>query len=158
MTVLFRPNQVMFDNVDSTNVVTNTNDEEVTIPPGYYTIGEIIAIFNIMIDTSFSISTRLRVMGVSESSSHTPSTSPMLQIFEKSSVWKDERSFYSLRSMDRTWLISLEIAKWSTCTRRSCDPPIWRLPTRTTISLPRWSWTIPKLATSAPWRTSAFQW
>ena len=87
MTVLFRPNQVMFDNVDSTNVVTNTNDEEVTIPPGYNTIGEIITILNIMTDdTTFSTSTRLRVMGVSESSSHTPSITSMLQIFEKSSV------------------------------------------------------------------------
>ena len=47
----------MFNNVDTTNVVTNTNDEEVTIPPGYYTIGEIIAMLNIMTDTTFSIST-----------------------------------------------------------------------------------------------------
>ena len=46
MTVLFRPNQVMFNNVDSTNVVTNSNDEELTIPHGYYTIGQIIAILN----------------------------------------------------------------------------------------------------------------
>ena len=43
LTVLFTPNQVMFNNVDSTNVVTNSNDEELTIPPGYYTIGQIIA-------------------------------------------------------------------------------------------------------------------
>ena len=28
ITVLFRSNQVIFNNVDSTNVVTNTNDEE----------------------------------------------------------------------------------------------------------------------------------
>ena len=35
ITVLFRPNQVMFNNVDSTNVITNSNEEEVTIPPGY---------------------------------------------------------------------------------------------------------------------------
>ena len=46
MTILFRPNQVMFNNVDSTNVVTNSNDEELTIPHGYYTIGQIIAILN----------------------------------------------------------------------------------------------------------------
>ena len=58
MIVLFTPNQVMFNNVDSTNVVMNSNDEELTIPPGYYTIGQIIAILNTMIDTTFSISTK----------------------------------------------------------------------------------------------------
>ena len=63
MTVLFRPNQVMFNNVDSTNVVTNTNDEELTIPPGYYTIGQIIAILNTMTDTMFSISTKASSYG-----------------------------------------------------------------------------------------------
>ena len=47
----------MFNNVDTTNEVTNTNSEEVTIPPGYYTIGEIIAMLNIMTNTTFSIST-----------------------------------------------------------------------------------------------------
>ena len=57
MTVLFKPNQVMFNIVDSTNVVTNTNGEEVTISPGYYTLSEIIAILNTMINTTFSIST-----------------------------------------------------------------------------------------------------
>ena len=57
MTVLSKPNQVMFNNVDSTNVVTNTNGEEVTISPGYYTLSEIIAILNTMINTTFSIST-----------------------------------------------------------------------------------------------------
>ena len=88
--------------MDSTNVVTNTNDEEVTIPPGYYSIGEIIVILNTMTDSTLSISTRIRVMDVSGSSSHTLSTSPMLQIFDKSLVWKDVRSFYMLRSMDRT--------------------------------------------------------
>ena len=46
----------MFDNVDSNNVVANTNDEEVTIPPGFYTIAEIIAMLNTMTDTTFSIS------------------------------------------------------------------------------------------------------
>ena len=97
-----KPNQGMFNNVDSTNVVTNTNDEEVTIPPGYYSIGEIIVILNTMTDSTLSISTRIRVMDVSGSSSHTLSTSPMLQIFDKSLVWKDVRSFYMLRSMDRT--------------------------------------------------------
>ena len=64
ITVLFTPNQVMFNNVDTTNVVTNTNDEEVTIPPGYYTIGEIIAILNTMNDdTTFSISTKASSYG-----------------------------------------------------------------------------------------------
>ena len=40
MNVLFKPTQgqAMFNNVDSTNVVTNTNGEEVTISPGYYTL------------------------------------------------------------------------------------------------------------------------
>ena len=57
MTVLFRPNQVMFNNVDMTNVVTNSGGEEVTIPPGFYSIGEIIAMLNTMNNTSFSIST-----------------------------------------------------------------------------------------------------
>ena len=58
MTVLFKPNPVMFNNVDSTTVVTNSNDEELMIPPGYYTIGQIIAILNTMTDTTFSISTK----------------------------------------------------------------------------------------------------
>ena len=57
MTVLFKPNQVMFNNVDSTNVETNTNGEEVTISPSYYTLSEIITILNTMINTTFSIST-----------------------------------------------------------------------------------------------------
>ena len=57
MTVLFKPNQVMFNIVNSTNVVTNINGEEITISPGYYTLTEIIAILNTMINTTFSIST-----------------------------------------------------------------------------------------------------
>ena len=57
MTALFKPNQVMFNIVDSTNVVTNINGEEITISPGYYTLSEIIAILNTMINTTFSIST-----------------------------------------------------------------------------------------------------
>ena len=63
MTVLFIPNQVMFNNVDSTNGVTNSNDEELTIPPGYYTIGQIIAILNTMTDTTFSLSTKASSYG-----------------------------------------------------------------------------------------------
>ena len=59
MNVLFKPTQggAMFNNVDSTNVVTNTNGEEVTISPGYYALSEIIAILNTMSNTTFSIST-----------------------------------------------------------------------------------------------------
>ena len=57
ITVLFTPNSVMFNNVDSNNVVTNSGGEEVTISPGYYTLSEIIAILNTMTNTSFSIST-----------------------------------------------------------------------------------------------------
>ena len=63
ITVLFTPYQSMFNNVDSTNVITNSNDEEVTIHPGYYTIGEIIAILNTMTDTMFFISTKASSYG-----------------------------------------------------------------------------------------------
>ena len=45
------------NNVDSTNVVTNINGEEITISPGYYTLSEVIAILNTMINTTFSITT-----------------------------------------------------------------------------------------------------
>ena len=41
--VLFRPNQVMFNKVYTTNVISNSNDDDVTNPPGYYTIAETIA-------------------------------------------------------------------------------------------------------------------
>ena len=44
--------------MDSTNVVTNTNDEERTIPPRYYTIAEIIVILNTMTNAAFSKSTK----------------------------------------------------------------------------------------------------
>ena len=63
ITVLFTPYQVIFNNVDFTNVVTNSNDEEITIPPGYYTIGEISAIPNPMTDTTFSISIKASSYG-----------------------------------------------------------------------------------------------
>ena len=56
-TVLFKPNQVIFINVDMFNVVTNTNGEQVMISPSYYTLTEIIAILNTMINTTFLIST-----------------------------------------------------------------------------------------------------
>ena len=39
ITILFTPNQIMFNNVDTTNVVMNTNDEERMISPDYYTFG-----------------------------------------------------------------------------------------------------------------------
>ena len=48
----------MFNNIDSFNVVRNTNDKERRIPTDYYTIGEIIAMLNTMTDTPFSISTK----------------------------------------------------------------------------------------------------
>ena len=35
--------QIMFNNVYTTYIVTNSNDEERAILPGYYMIGEIIA-------------------------------------------------------------------------------------------------------------------
>ena len=46
---------MMFNNVNFTNVVTNTNDEEVTMPPGCYTISKIITMLNTMTDIVFSI-------------------------------------------------------------------------------------------------------
>ena len=63
MIVLFRPVEEIFNNVNSTSVVTNTNDEEVTIPPGCYTIGEVITMLNTMTDTVFSISTKASSYG-----------------------------------------------------------------------------------------------
>ena len=62
-TVLFRLNQVMFNYVNTINVDKNTNDEEITIPPGYLKIGEIIAMLSTMNDTSFSISTKASSYG-----------------------------------------------------------------------------------------------
>ena len=54
----------MFDNVDSTNVVTNTNDEDIITPLEYYSIGEIIALFDTMTDDiTFSISTKASSYG-----------------------------------------------------------------------------------------------
>ena len=49
--------------MDFTNVFTNSNDKEITIPPGYYTIGEINVILNTMTDTTFSISTKASSYG-----------------------------------------------------------------------------------------------
>ena len=69
--VLFRPNQVMFNNVNMTNSVTNSGGKEVTILPGYYILSEIIAILNTMNNTSYSISTMIQVMDVFGSNLHT---------------------------------------------------------------------------------------
>ena len=65
MTVLFHPKEAkaMFNNVDTTNVIANSNDETVTIPPSYYTLSEIIALLNTMSDTLFSISTNASSYG-----------------------------------------------------------------------------------------------
>ena len=108
-TVLFRPNQVMFNNIDSFNVVRITNDKKRRIPIGYYSIGEIIAMLNTMTDTPFSISNEASSKDVFGFSHLIQLISALPQIFEKSSIWKDLRSFYPLRSMDRTWLISHKI-------------------------------------------------
>ena len=108
-----KPSQFMFHNVDSTtNVVTNNHDEEVTIPPRSYTIGEIIAILNTITDAVFSLSTKVSSYGcIWMQSLHTLLILTMLGIFEKYSVRKDERSFYPLRSINHTCFISREIAK-----------------------------------------------
>ena len=63
ITNLYRPNQVMFNHMDTINVITNSNDDDVTIPPGYYTIAEIIAILNSVINTRFSTSTKASSFG-----------------------------------------------------------------------------------------------
>ena len=65
MTVLFRPKKAkaMFINVDTTNMITNSNDETVTITPGYHTLSEIIALLNTMTNTLFSISTNASSFG-----------------------------------------------------------------------------------------------
>ena len=57
------PYLVMFNNVDSTNMMTNTNDEKRTIPIEYYTISEIIVLLNTMTDNPFSISTKASSYG-----------------------------------------------------------------------------------------------
>ena len=129
------PSQFMFNNVD-----TNTHNEERTIPLGYYTIGEIIAILNTITDTTFYISTKASSdRCIWMQSLHTLLILTMLGIFEKSSVRKDERSFYLLRSINHMCLISRDIAKWSKCIHRWSAPPIWRYPwpTRTTTCSPQ---------------------
>ena len=55
MSVLFNPipGESLFNNVDIMNVVTNSNGEEVTISPGYYSLSQIIVILNTMNNTTF---------------------------------------------------------------------------------------------------------
>ena len=91
----------MNNNVDSSDEATNTNDEERTIPPGYYSIAEIIVILNSMTDSTFSISTKDSSYGCIWMQYLFSIYFTMPQIFERSSDWKDERSFYLHRSMDR---------------------------------------------------------
>ena len=75
----------MFNNMDSTYVVTNSNDEERTIPAGYYTIGDIIAMLNNTLILCYPYARRLQVTEISESNFLTPSISPLLRSSEKSS-------------------------------------------------------------------------
>ena len=88
--------------MDFTYVVANSNDQDVTICPGYYSIGEIIAILNTMTDIMFFISTKDSRYGCIWIQFHTLSISPMPQILEKSPICQDEESFYLLRSMGGT--------------------------------------------------------
>ena len=100
--VLFRLDR-MFNNMDMINVVTNTNNEEQTISPGFYSIAEIIDMLNNMFDTTFSISSKASSYEcVFISSPHIPSILPMPRTMEKPSDWKDKRLCYPLHSMNRT--------------------------------------------------------
>ena len=109
--VQIMPNQVMSNNVDMTNEVTNSNDEEVAIPPGYYSIGDIIAILNTMTNTTFSIDTMASSYGCiwiqSPYSIHFSNTPDIREI----PGLKGRRLFYLLRSVNRICLISRAIAK-----------------------------------------------
>ena len=157
MTVLFTPNQVMFNNLDSTNVVTNSNDEKLMIPPGYYTITEIIAILNTMTNTTFLISTKASSYGCIYI--QYPHTIDFINAPDNREILGLEGQMIILpASFYGSNVISREIVKWSKCTRLSCVPPIWGLPTRTTICSPQWSLMIPRLITSAPWKTFALRW
>ena len=102
MTVLYRPNPVMFITIDTTNLVTNTITRCPAKPPGYNTICEIIAILNTMTDTSFSISIKAHDIRVPRILS--PHSIDLLNTpdIRKLSVWKDVRTLYLHRSMDRT--------------------------------------------------------
>ena len=72
----------MFNNVNTTNVVTNISDEEQTFPPGFYTMAEIIAMLNTMTVTVLSIFTKATDI-------------------RETWIWKDKQPFYLLCSMDR---------------------------------------------------------
>ena len=91
----------MRNNADITNVVTTTNDDVVAIPPGYYSIGEIIAMFNTMTDTAFSISTKALSYGcIWIQSLHTIHFTNALDIRGILGL-EDERSFHQPRFMDQ---------------------------------------------------------
>ena len=120
--------------------------------------GEIIAMLNTMTDTPFSISTKASSKDASGFSHLIQLISELPQIFEKSSIWKDTRSFYLLRFMDRTWLISHKIAKKNRRIHRWSNSPIWILPTRTTIYSSQWSLMIPSPTIVDRWWTAAFRW
>ena len=102
MNILFIPNQDMFNNVDTTNVVTKTNDEKVTIPLNTKQSVKSLLCSTPWLNLRSPYLPRLRIMGTSGFSPLILSISPMLQIFERSSVWKGVRSFYLLPSVNRT--------------------------------------------------------
>ena len=93
----------MFNNVYSTNVVTNTNDEERTVSHFYYTIGDIIVILNTMTDdTTFSISAKASgYMCIWIQSLHTIDFTNARVIREILGL-EGVSSFYLIPSMDRT--------------------------------------------------------
>ena len=111
LSILFPSNQVIFNNMDTTNEVTNSNEEEVAIPPGYYSIGDIIAILNTITDITFSIYTIASSYGCiwiqSPYSIHFSNTPDIREI----PGLKGRRLFYLLRSVNRICLISRAIAK-----------------------------------------------
>ena len=137
--------------------VRNTNDKERIIPPGYYTIGETIAMLNTMTDTTFSISTKASSNGcIWIQSPHTidftnaPDIREILGLEGYTIILP--ASFYGKNVIDITRNRQL-----CRCIHRLCNPPIWRLPTRTTICSPHWSLMIPSATIVDWWRISAFQ-
>ena len=91
----------MFNNVDTTNIVTNSGGEEVTISHGNYTLSEIIAILNTMTNTSFSISSMDTSYGCiwiqspySIDFTNAPDIREIIGL-------GDRRLYYPLHSMDR---------------------------------------------------------
>ena len=162
ITVLFRPNQVMFNNVDSTTNVGHKHQWQGSDSPSWILYDRWNHCHAQHHDPHY-------IFHIHESFElwMNQDPVPILHPFHlcprhlrNPRIWKDERSFYLLRSMDRTWLISLEIAKWSKCIHRWSVPPIWRCPrpTRPTTCLPQWSLTIPPPTTVDRWRTSVFRW